>query len=77
MLARWISSPSPATPQPRPSERRVERQAEEIDIGKVDWDEILVAFRIGNIPWPRVLGAEPGDPNCRAPAAALKRNGFA
>ena len=54
----------------------MERQAEEIDIGKVDWDEILIAFRIGNIPWPRVLGAEPGDPNCRAPAAgSISRSG--
>jgi hypothetical protein len=52
--------PQPATRQPRPPERQAERQAEEIDIGKVDWDKILVAFRIGNIPWPRFSAQSPG-----------------
>ena len=61
------AAPQPTPPLPRPPERQAGRQAEEIDIGEVDW--VLIAFRIGNIPWPRVLGAEPGDSNCRAPAA--------
>jgi hypothetical protein len=68
----WMS-PQPATPQPRP-----QVQTDREPLSEAAIDELLAAYAVGNLPWPRrLLGPEPGHPHCRIPHAVLKRNRLA
>jgi len=56
-------------PQPGPPERQAERHPEAI--GREDWEELVAGFVAGNVKWNgKRLGAEPGQPGCRAPRGA-------
>ncbi len=74
-------SPQPAPPQPRLPERRVERQAEpkpREELSPEAIDELIAGWRAGNLAWPRrLLGEEPGHPDCRLSPSVLRRNGLA
>jgi len=66
--------PKPATPQPRPQPR----PQVQTDLSEAAIDELLAGFAVGNLPWPRrLLGPDPGHPDCRIPLAVLKRNRLA
>ncbi len=72
-------SPQPASPQPRPAVRQVERpperQAE--PISREGWEELVSGYVAGNVNWNvKRLGAPPGDPNCRAPRDLLRSFGL-
>jgi hypothetical protein len=71
--------PQPATPQPRPPERRVERQARpvESEMTEEGYDEIVAGWVAGNLAWARKWGPPPGEAGCRVPIAVLKRNRLA
>jgi hypothetical protein len=82
-FARNRTSPQPAAPQPappphRPPERRVERQAQTASLSDEAVDELIAGWRCGNLAWPRrLLGGEPGNPDCRLSRETLRRNGLA
>jgi hypothetical protein len=41
-------------------------------------DELIAGWRAGNLAWPRrLLGEEPGHPDCRPSPSVLRRNGLA
>jgi hypothetical protein len=76
-FARNPTPPAPATLQPRPQPRpQVQTNREPLSEAAID--ELLAGYAVGNLPWPRrLLGEEPGHPNCRISHAVLKRNRLA
>jgi hypothetical protein len=60
-------SPQPASPQPRPAVRQVERPPERqaAPISREGWKELVSGYMAGNVNWNvKRLGAPPGDPDC-------------
>jgi hypothetical protein len=79
---RTPSSPQPAPPQPRPAElpwfagQQAPKARENLSDEAVD--ELIAGWRCGNLAWPRrLLGGEPGNPDCRLSRETLRRNGLA
>jgi hypothetical protein len=80
------TAPPPETPQPQPSAPKPPSQRpwfagpqgqprEELTPEAVD--ELVQGWRAGNLAWPkRLLGGEPGTPDCRLSPAVLRRNGL-
>jgi hypothetical protein len=76
--------PQPAPPQHQPAQRQPERpwfagerQAAPEPLSDAAVDELVAGWKAGNLAWPRkLLGEEPGHPDCRVSRAALRRNGL-
>jgi hypothetical protein len=77
---RTPASPQPASPQPRPAVRQVERPPErqaEPSISREGWEELVSGYVAGNVNWnARRLGSPPGSPDCRAPRDVLRSFGL-
>ena len=80
VLAAFARSRAQALPQPAPPQPRPQRQAvpAEPEMTEEAVDELIAGWRVGNLAWPkRLLGAEPGHPDCRLSPSVLRRNGLA
>jgi translation initiation factor IF-3 len=71
--------PRPASPPPRPVERpwftgEAQPQPRE-ELSDAAVDELIAGWRAGNLAWPRrLLGEQPGHPDCRLSRETLRRN---